>query len=134
MRRAHRQREKKGAGMLQKLKKKGVPKSLWKAMPEDFWKWVERYTLRRAWRMRSEFELNRAEIDDPHQELMIDVARRWRWYKAKKGPDTVVPNWLVGAASLQERFSKYSRQMRESRKKHDSPAVIWTVVRRTVVK
>jgi len=56
-------------------------------MPEDFWKWVERYTRRRARRAATQFDLNAAEIDDLHQELMIDVARRWRWYAAHQGPD-----------------------------------------------
>lgn len=67
-------------------KERTVRENRWRKIPKDFWDWVENYTYRRAFRTGMCFDLNLAEIADLHQELMIDVAKRWRWYKRSKSP------------------------------------------------
>lgn len=72
--------------MLQMAREETASQDLWKPIPDHIWEWVDRYTRRRAWRTGQLFELNLAEIDDLHQELMCDVAKRWRRYKRQKSP------------------------------------------------
>jgi hypothetical protein len=75
--------------MLWKRVQEGDAEGLWKTIPRDLWTWIEKYTGRRARRIGWCFDLNAGEVADLHQELMIDVARRWRWYdparKSEKG-------------------------------------------------
>jgi hypothetical protein len=72
--------------MLWKRVQEDDAEGVWKAIPHDLWTWIEKYTRRKARRIGWCFELNAAEVDDLHQELMVDVARRWRWYNPARGP------------------------------------------------
>jgi RNA polymerase sigma factor (sigma-70 family) len=81
--------------MLWKRVQEGDAEGLWKTIPPDLWTWIEKYTERKAKRVGRAFELNAGEVADLHQELMIDVARRWRRYDPARSPEKAFVALLI---------------------------------------
>ena len=94
--------------MLQTAIEPKVGQERWAPIPEDFWKWIDRYTRWRARRASCQWGLNEAEIDDLQQELMIDLAKRWRWFDPRRSPSKafvamIVTNRLADMANNEVR-------------------------------